>query len=251
MVRFWQDCRFRRSVSGRSPGRVLDVGCGDGSALVPFREAGWEAWGIETSAEGAALAGARGLNVLDQPLAGCGLPEGHFDLIMFWHSLEHMPDPLAVLKEAARLLRPDGVALIALPNAGSWEAGVFRHRWFHLDLPRHLYHFTPESLGRALRNAGFDVVRVRWNSWAYNWFGAWQSALNVLPGETNAAYKTLKGIPALASGPRALGLAVAVATAPVLLPLAAMVAFATALARHSGCIEVVARLSATGDRHGG
>src|SRR5439155_717056 len=78
-----------------------------------------------------------------------------------WQSLEHVHQPLGILREALRVLVPGGTAVIAVPNFEGYAARWFGPHWFGLDLPRHLTHFTPSTLTDMLRTAGFQVKTVR------------------------------------------------------------------------------------------
>ncbi len=149
---------FRRMASARrvsrppfatgaaAPGRLLDVGCGRGDLLAHHRALGWEVFGVDPAASAVAAAARRGLHVHHGTLADHPWPAESFDLIAFSHSLEHIPDPLDALRTARALLAPGGRIAIALPNWASWQRSLFRGRWFHLDLPRHLQHFSPRAL---------------------------------------------------------------------------------------------------------
>jgi SAM-dependent methyltransferase len=86
---------------------------------------------------------------------------GSFDAVTMWNSLEHMYDPLGVLESAAAVLAPGGSVTVSLPNFASYGARHFRENWFPLDLPRHLNHFTPESLKRAFERAGLVFEDLR------------------------------------------------------------------------------------------
>jgi SAM-dependent methyltransferase len=86
------------------------------------------------------------LTVHEGTLADQPWPAESFDLIVFSHSLEHIPEPLDALSAARALLVPGGRIAIALPNWRSWQRQLFRNYWFHLDLPRHLQHFSPRAL---------------------------------------------------------------------------------------------------------
>jgi SAM-dependent methyltransferase len=142
------------SVAPGARGRVLDVGCATGTFLAHMKNAGWDVRGIEPSREAAAWgAEALQIEIIDRPLPDAGLPAESFDVVTYWSSLEHVHDPLAYLRETRRVLRPGGRLVVLVPNFASPTV-----RWLHwgLDPPRHLYHFTPDTLGRLLRAAGFD-----------------------------------------------------------------------------------------------
>ena len=149
----------RRALLGRRPGRVLDVGCGDGDFLAYLQGFGWAGYGTEFSEAACALARSRGVVVQEGSLRGAGFPEGFFDVVTMWHVLEHLPDPAAELAEARRVLRADGLLILEVPNLGCLTFRLCRGWWWPLDVPRHLLHFTPETLGRLLDAGGFEVLR--------------------------------------------------------------------------------------------
>lgn len=144
--------------------RVLDAGCSTGRLLLRLhRSHGVPAgnlWGVEQDHGAAASARQSGLDqVVESGFAEARLPGG-FDRIVFWHSLEHLHQPGIALEKAADLLAEDGSLVIALPNIGSPEAGRYGADWVALDAPRHLWHFTPETLGRLLGRHGLSVVSL-------------------------------------------------------------------------------------------
>lgn len=180
------------SAGGRA-GRVLDVGCGKGFLLDAFRRRGWSAEGIELSEQSARNAReVLGLEVHVGAVEALGLPAGRYDAVVMWHVLEHVTDPAATLAEVHRLLRPGGAFLVSVPNFGSPEARATRDGWFHLDVPRHLVHFTPESLRRALRAAGFAETSVSWSAPEFDLFSFVQSSLNRLGLRQNLLYDLLR-----------------------------------------------------------
>jgi SAM-dependent methyltransferase len=239
LAKLFDRSRVRSVAAGRRPGRVLDVGCGEGGILARLRELGWEAWGVETSSAGSALAAQRGLKIFNKPLTECGLPERHFDVISFWHSIEHVTEPAAYLKEARRLLKDDGTLFLAFPNIESLEFRLFKGNWFHLDLPRHILHFSPETMGKLLRACGFETKRVSSVSWNYNPFGFLQSALNGLTVEKNHFYRLLKGFKP--AGPKGAGAEAWDRAALVAAPFAAAAGALANLAGLGGCVELEAR----------
>jgi SAM-dependent methyltransferase len=149
-------------ISSDAPRRALDVGCGDGRFLAAMAERGWEVEGLETDPVAADLARKRtGGTIHEAPLESLTLPEAHFGLISLLHVLEHVPEPRETLAAAYRALSPGGTLLIAVPNAGSFEAKFFRSVWYPLDLPRHYWGFTPHTLVRLADTCGFQVQGVR------------------------------------------------------------------------------------------
>jgi 2-polyprenyl-3-methyl-5-hydroxy-6-metoxy-1,4-benzoquinol methylase len=93
-------------------------------------------------------------------VTGASLPESHFDAVSMNHVIEHLHDPVATLKECRRIMKPGGTISIATPNLASAGHKLFGPDWFALDPPRHLVLFTPDSLRRALRTAGFEPEPV-------------------------------------------------------------------------------------------
>lgn len=146
------------SVSARKPGRVLDVGCGDGRLLGQFADQGWEAVGLDPSATAVAAVRSRGVEAHQGTLDDAPWPDGSFDAVLFQHSLEHIPGPVHALEGAARLLAPGGVLAVAVPNWGCWQKRLWRDRWFHLDVPRHQQHFSTLALRRAAERVGLQPI---------------------------------------------------------------------------------------------
>lgn len=177
-----------------SPGRVLDIGCGRGLMLGTLKKQGWETIGTEQSEISSQYA----REVLGIPvkvttdLKSCNFPDNHFDAISLWHVLEHFPDPVDTLREIQRILKPNGLLLIEVPNFSSWQAKVGQGQWFHIDSPRHLYHFTPESLITLLRGVGFSSFRKSTLSLEFGPFGMVQTLLNKFTTIPNFFFSMLK-----------------------------------------------------------
>jgi 2-polyprenyl-3-methyl-5-hydroxy-6-metoxy-1,4-benzoquinol methylase len=148
---------YRRLGRAR-PGRMLDVGCGSGALLSTFAGHGWSVAGVEPSVEAAARAAAAGIEMHNGTLDDAPWQGPTFDAIVFNHSLEHIPDPVASLRQAAALLRDGGTLAVAVPNFDCWQRRLFGARWFQLDLPRHLQHMQTRTLADLFERAGLRPV---------------------------------------------------------------------------------------------
>ncbi len=151
-------------VDGARPGKVLDVGCGAGELLAQYAATGWETYGLDPSATATRAAASRGAAVHKGTLADAPWPGEQFHLIVFSHSLEHIPDPVGAVEEASARLAPGGTLAIDVPNWASWQRRLFGSRWFVLDLPRHLQHFSPRALERLAERLDLAPVAVGTNS---------------------------------------------------------------------------------------
>lgn len=161
--------------------RVLDVGCGRGVLLRAFADRGFEVHGTEVSVAATQGADPRAALHVATSLGDAALPSRYFDQIVLWHVFEHLPDPRGTIEEIHRLLKPGGRVVIALPNFSSLQAKWTGAGWFHLDPPRHLYHFPVEALRQLLENTGFRCTSEHHFSLRQNPFGLVQSLLNCFP----------------------------------------------------------------------
>ncbi|MDD9936594.1 MAG: methyltransferase domain-containing protein [Myxococcales bacterium] len=135
--------------------RVLDVGCGSGEiARAVARAYGCRVRGIEPDAGAASTARAHGVEVF-VGRAEDYRPEQKVDLALMIHSLEHVSHPAAVLSTLHASLEGDGALIVAVPNYRSLERLIFRRYWDAWDVPRHVHHYTPRTLGALLRACGF------------------------------------------------------------------------------------------------
>jgi 2-polyprenyl-3-methyl-5-hydroxy-6-metoxy-1,4-benzoquinol methylase len=181
-------------LMGIRRGAILDLGCGNGLFLRVVERAGYSAWGTELS-DAAAAAARRlfGARIRTGPLADCGFAAGQFDAVTAWHVFEHLPDPRSTLRECHRILRPGGGLLLAVPNIESCQARWAGASWFHLDLPRHLFHYGPATLTAMLEAEGFRVERMSHYSLEQNPFALLQSALHRLGRPHHGLYALLRG----------------------------------------------------------
>jgi SAM-dependent methyltransferase len=179
----------------RSGGQVLDIGCGAGYFLHEASEAGFEAEGLEFSREAAAFGRSHwNLRIAEGDVLSALFEDGSFDIITLWQVLEHLPRVPDALERVRALLRPGGLLVVAVPNLGSWQARIFRGRWYHLDVPRHQYHFDPSSLRSLLERRGFRVKGVDHRSAEHNWAGIMGSIVEFSPSRISLAGRALRRI---------------------------------------------------------
>lgn len=142
--------------------KIVDVGCGLNEHLVTLKQMrGCEGIGIDFSPEVAAFVRDRlKMPVFEGTLADAKFPDGEFEVVAMNEYLEHEPFPLAALTEARRVTRPGGHLTLEVPAADSFAAKLFGTRWSQVDAPRHLIHFTRETLGAMLERAGFELIHT-------------------------------------------------------------------------------------------
>jgi len=184
-----QRAGFVRSL--KPEGRLLDYGCGNGSFATWMSRSGFEVVGLEPFSLGKSEMRER-LTLIQAPLESVEDDLGEFDVITLWHVLEHLVEPVAVLERLARRLRPDGVLIVSVPNFRSWQRSLFGGGWFHLDPPRHLLHFDPESLRDCLCRAGLEPTAERRFIPEYGTSGWVQSTLNAVLPHKNYLYELIK-----------------------------------------------------------
>jgi SAM-dependent methyltransferase len=143
------------------PGCLLEIGSGSGARLLKLRALGWEVEGqdIDPSAGVHGLR-SQGIRVHDAPLDQLHLPDGRYDAVIMSHVIEHVPDPVALLRECLRILAPGGEIVAVTPNSESLGHRVFGESWMALDPPRHLHLFSASSLREIARAAGANNIRV-------------------------------------------------------------------------------------------
>jgi SAM-dependent methyltransferase len=155
--------------------RLLDVGCGEGEFIAEMASLGWDAEGIDPTADAVDAARGRGARVTHGDLTDVALEEGAFDAITFRLVFEHIPDPVGALRACYRALKTGGVIWIATPNLDSDASRAFGHAWIFLEPPRHALLYTPASLDRLLRQCGFEPLLLRPSrqaAWSFRLSGA-------------------------------------------------------------------------------
>jgi len=156
----WRD-RKAALTQWKQCGELLDLGCSSGSFLTCMRSGSWKLYGIEMSTECAkraeVISGAKVFvgNILDAPF-----PHQSFDVITCFDVLEHLYQPRRVVARVGAWLKPGGIFYVLVPNVDSAEARAFKSYWHGLELPRHLFHYSPTSLKFLAKSAGLQEVSL-------------------------------------------------------------------------------------------
>ena len=143
--------------------RILDVGCSRGNFLAAGAKLGFHMEGVEPAASIAAAARAQGLHVHTGLLADIRLPPASFDAITLFEVIEHLKEPLPLLRECHRVLKPGGLLVLSTGNTASWTVAVMRERWDYFQIAKdggHISFFNPRSLALLAVRAGFAAERI-------------------------------------------------------------------------------------------
>ena len=144
-----------------SPGKLIDVGCGPGFMLEAAHRRGWEVVGVDPSSFAAThVVKTFGLQVIQKTFEEANLAENFFDAAVLMHAIEHLPDPVATLREVFRMLRPGGVLMIETPNLDCNDARYQAQQWPIWNVPEHTCLFNPGTLSLALQKAGFRILEI-------------------------------------------------------------------------------------------
>lgn len=149
---------------GMENGVFLDIGCGSGAyeSYVIKNNPGWKFYGIEPDKGSYQIANkVKDFNVFNGDLKSAQYSDNFFNVILMSHSLEHVSSPVEIVKECFRILKPGGHLIIGVPNFNSFARRLFGKYWFHLDAPRHLFHFTPDVLEKIVESTGFKTEQIR------------------------------------------------------------------------------------------
>jgi 2-polyprenyl-3-methyl-5-hydroxy-6-metoxy-1,4-benzoquinol methylase len=153
-----QKRKLIEKVGGRKNGTLLDVGAGTGAFASRMQKADWNVTGLEpdeTARENALKNHQLQLQDLD---ALFSFDDKQFDVITLWHVLEHVHELHKYVETFYRILKDDGTLIIAVPNYTSNDEKVYKEFWAAYDVPRHLYHFSPESMQQLMQQHNFEIV---------------------------------------------------------------------------------------------
>jgi 2-polyprenyl-3-methyl-5-hydroxy-6-metoxy-1,4-benzoquinol methylase len=180
-------------------GKLLDIGAGTGMFLKTAKENGFNAEGLEITEDAAAFGRKTwGLAIRKGNIHETILTMNSYDVVTLGHVYEHLHNPRGAAEQLHSILRSGGLLVISVPNFDSFQARTFRSAWFHLDVPRHLFHYTPSSLKRLIESVGFEVVKTNFYSAEHNWAGLLGSIMKLSrPGESlpHKMIRKLVGVP--------------------------------------------------------
>ena len=142
-------------------GVLLDIGCGSGQYLLQMREWGWKIKGVEINPRAVHAARKAGLDVIAGTLEEAQLPSESIAFARLGDVLEHVPDPVATMKEIHRILEPGGLVEVITPNLDSWGFSLFGKYWFPLETPRHIVLFTPQAIRALAQQTGFHIHKLK------------------------------------------------------------------------------------------
>ena len=150
---------------GKTPGeiRLLDVGCSRGDFVAAAVQLGFQAEGVEPATHIAAAARAAGLSVHAGLLEEQRFAAASFDVVTLFEVIEHLPAPLALLRECHRILRPNGILIASTGNTASWTVAAMQARWDYFQVAQdagHVSFFNPRSIALIAARTGFGVEHI-------------------------------------------------------------------------------------------
>ncbi|MEO6903135.1 MAG: class I SAM-dependent methyltransferase [Bacteroidia bacterium] len=141
-------------------GNILDIGCGTGEFLNICKNSKWNVLGIEPDDDARKMA-TENYNIdVKKENELKNQPDEYFEIITMWHVLEHVPRLNERMEEIKRLLKNNGIIIIAVPNCNSLDAKIYKSNWAAYDVPRHLYHFTPNDIDKLALKHGLKTIRI-------------------------------------------------------------------------------------------
>jgi 2-polyprenyl-3-methyl-5-hydroxy-6-metoxy-1,4-benzoquinol methylase len=155
-------CRNKRTLIEKySSGRkLLDIGCGTGDFITLCKKSGWDVLGVEPNQKPREFAiRNHQVDVIDEPGLAI-ITEPSFDVITLWHVLEHVYRLEERMVKIKQILKKNGTLVIAVPNSNSWDAKHYKKFWAAYDLPRHIYHFSSNTMLLLANNFGFSIEEI-------------------------------------------------------------------------------------------
>src|SRR5690554_5576204 len=139
-------------------GDLLDIGAGTGDFLVGAKNKGWQVQGVEPNSSARQLALSKGVELSEKLTE---VTTEKFDAITLWHVLEHLPNLEEDINFICSKLKKEGVLVIAVPNHNSYDAKLYKEYWAAYDVPRHLWHFSKNSISKLFEKEGFEIKKIK------------------------------------------------------------------------------------------
>lgn len=153
---------IKNIIPFKGEGRILDIGCGSGLYLALLKNIGWDTYGVEVNKYACEYAKNLGINIFCGELEEANFPSNYFDVIRIVHVLEHLPFPLQSFMEIRRILKPNGIIYLEIPNQRSFAFKCFKERWLSVD--GHLYAFSPFTLNFLCKKVGLYIKKIKFKS---------------------------------------------------------------------------------------
>jgi 2-polyprenyl-3-methyl-5-hydroxy-6-metoxy-1,4-benzoquinol methylase len=187
-----QKRKLVEKITGIKTGNLLDIGSGTGFFAREMNYGGWRVTGLEPDADTRKIAA--DINKVELlPIENLfKLPAKSFDAISLWHVLEHVHELKNYVRQIKNLLKENGKLFVAVPNYTSHDAHIFKEYWAAYDVPRHLYHFSPNAMKELMRSEGLKIIDMKpmwfdsfyvsllsskYKNGSTNWIGAFITAL--------------------------------------------------------------------------
>jgi SAM-dependent methyltransferase len=161
-----------------TPGKVLDIGCGNGWVLYNFLKKGWQVAGVEPSKIAAEIGNKSNLNIHNGTLLSANYPTNEFDYVRSNHAFEHIYNPNEVLAEMHRVLKHDGKMMMGIPNYNGINSKIAKEYWYYLGVPVHTFNYSPKNITQMLAKHNFEVTSIKYVSSARGILGSIQVYLN-------------------------------------------------------------------------
>lgn len=233
---------WRRLSNSSDAPFVLDIGCGRGMLLEEFHELGAITQGIERQEF---PHDERRSNIHIGDLSDPYFEGKKYDIIILWHVLEHIGCMESLISAITKHMHRNSILIISVPNFSSFQQGIFRNNWFHLDLPRHLIHLEHEWLSTKLEQHGLIIDRINHLDLVQNCYGFIQSTLNYLsPSHHNELYKMLQ----YRSRRKYFKFALHATIASLLSPIAVMECIFSRITKQGSTITITSRTSTHHDK---
>ena len=161
-IAVWRTRQKRVESLYRKKGKILDIGCDGGFFLRTMKENGWSVYGVELRKDFCRYAKETlDLDIFNGMLEENILPDGHFDIVTMWDTIEHLPDPSRTLSIVNRILKDHGLLAISTINVDSFNAKILRNKWRFYNPPSHTFFFSLQTLREMLEKEGFRIVLLR------------------------------------------------------------------------------------------